>query len=92
MVGEESMNKIELLKILVEENPEAIILNGFDEAMLGIARRCSSETVLVYDRNKIIDILSEDMSAEEADEYISFNIEGAWMGDSTPYIMENINV
>lgn len=86
------MSSESILDIIKEENPEAIVLDGLDSAILGIIRRCSSETVLVYDRNKIIEILSTDMSEEDADEYISFNIEGAWMGESTPYIMETINV
>jgi len=81
----------DLIEILQEENPEAIILDGLNAAISGIARRCSNKTVLVYDRSKIIEILSKDMSEEEADEFTSYNIEGAWMGDSTPYIMENMN-
>jgi len=82
------MNKAELLETLKEENPEALMLDGFDDAILGIIRRCSSKTVLVYDRDKMITILSKDMNREEAEEFISYNIEGAWMGESTPYIME----
>lgn len=81
---------IEWADLIQEENPDAIVLDGLDEAVCGIARRCSSKSVLVYDRNKIIEILSADMTEDEADEYICFNIEGAWMGDSTPYIMERV--
>ena len=81
----------EIIEMMQKENSEALTLDGLDEAICGIARRCSSKTVFIYDRSKIIDILSEDMTIEDAEEYISFNIEGAWMGESTPYIMETVS-
>jgi hypothetical protein len=42
--------------------------------------------VIVYDAEKIRSILMErdGMSAEEAREFIEYNIEGAYMGDETP--------
>ena len=41
--------------------------------------------VVLYDRAKMIDILtSGGLSEEEACEYVSFNCEGAWVGEETP--------
>ena len=41
---------------------------------------------MVYDKAKVIDILMErdEMSYEDALEFYSFNIEGAWAGRGTP--------
>jgi hypothetical protein len=42
--------------------------------------------IVVYDSAKVIDILIErdGMTHEEAEEFFSFNIEGAWVGEQTP--------
>ena len=56
---------------LAAYNEKAIILDGFDAAIIGIYER----KVLVYSENVIIEILCKDMSREDAIEYFSFNIE-----------------
>ena len=60
----------------------------FDHCIIGIASRCGMPASVVYDRDKIMELLqAEGMSHEEADEYISYNIEGAYVGETTPLIM-----
>jgi hypothetical protein len=49
----------------------------FDEAIIGVAERIGMEAVVAYDTDKIIEILSRDMTEEEAIEYFDFNIIGA---------------
>ena len=59
--------------------------DGFDDAILGLGRRCSQPDLLVYVVDKCVDILMEDgMTQEEAMEYFEFNVVGAWMGEGTP--------
>ena len=60
--------------------------NGFDNALIGIGRRCSQEDVLVYDFDRAVKILvnRDNMTEEEAVEYLEFNTVGAWVGDKTP--------
>lgn len=42
----------------------------------------------LYSRTKIIEgLLAEGLDYEQATEYISFNIEGAYVGESTPAIL-----
>jgi hypothetical protein len=44
--------------------------------------------VLVYDAEKIREILMRDgMDAEEAREFIEFNIEGGYLGVTTPVLV-----
>ena len=71
---------------------EAIIKHtGYDEAIIGTAfiwRDRTQVQVLVYDAEEIRRILMErdGMDAEEAREFIEFNIEGAYLGPTTPVL------
>lgn len=56
----------------------------FDDAILGVAERIGMEAVVAYSTPKIIEILSRDMTEEEAVEYFEFNILGAYVGERTP--------
>lgn len=71
---------------VAEYNEEALICDGFDEAIIGVAERINLGPVAAYSVEKILDILVErdGMSYEEALEFFQFNIIGAWMGDYTP--------
>jgi hypothetical protein len=79
-------------------NPEALLVDGFDEAIIGMAERINLGPVVAYDTNKIIKILADDMDDkldEEtkmvlAYEYFEFNILGAWVGDNTPIFINKI--
>jgi hypothetical protein len=80
----------EIIRHLEESNPDALTADGFDEALIGIARRCGQPDLAVYDIDKCIQILVErdGMTEEQAREYLEFNSIGAWVGDSTPIWLE----
>jgi len=65
--------------------------DGYDEAILGPAyiwRDQTTVSVLVYDAEKIREILMRDgMSHEDAREFIEFNIEGGYLGIETPVVV-----
>jgi hypothetical protein len=69
---------------------ELIKIDGFDAAIVGVASRIGSEDFLVYSREKCIEILmaDDDMNYDEADEFLDFNVAGAYVGESTPAFME----
>lgn len=71
---------------IAEVNPEALILDGFDDAIIGIAERINFGPVVAYDINKIIKILIErdEMTEEDAFEYYEYNIVGSYLGELTP--------
>ena len=72
----------ELLKITGEKYDKAIA--GISSVWQGNQR---VET-LIYSGQKLMEIfMDEGMTDEEAIEWISFNIEGAYVGPSTPIIM-----
>ena len=65
--------------------------DGYDEAIIGPAsiwRESTQVSVLVYDAEKIREILMRDgMDAEEAREFIEFNIDGGYLGIETPVLV-----
>jgi hypothetical protein len=85
---------------IAEINPEALLCDGFDEAIIGMGERINLGPVVAYDVEKMLSILALDMEVEESDlqegetiemlkysmalEYFEFNIKGAWMGEFTP--------
>ena len=72
-------------------------IDGFDDALIGTSSvwrktpggGAKSVRTLVYDGERIITVLFEQsgMSYDEAIEYISFKIEGAYVGETTPIIV-----
>ena len=76
----------------METKDEGVLLaDGFEEALIGIGHRFTL-AVAVYDRQKCLDILMsrDGMTDEEAEEYLSFNVEGAFMGEHTPVFVEKM--
>ena len=65
---------------------ELVTVDGYDDAILGID---SKSYRVIYDADEMVDILmeDEDMSEEEALEYLDYNVFNAWIGDQTPIYM-----
>jgi hypothetical protein len=55
--------------------------DGFNEAIIG---ECIQSQRIIYDYEKMIEILMKDMTQDEAMEYFDFNILGAYVGEYTP--------
>lgn len=86
--------KIDAIKDKVAEyNPEALLMDGFEDAIIGIAERCGQPALVVYDREKCLKVLMkrDGMSYEGATEFFDFNCSGAWMGEHTPIILTKIS-
>lgn len=62
--------------------------DGFDAAIIGID--VSSER-LIYDKEKMVEILSSEMSIEDAIEFLEFNTWSAYVGEHTPIYMDKLN-
>jgi hypothetical protein len=76
----------ELREWIAEHNPDALLADGFEDAIVGVAERCGQPTLVVYDVARCLDILMQrhGMTDEAAAEYFSFNTLGAWVGEHTP--------
>jgi len=68
-----------------------IKIDGHDNAIIGVSsiwKTGSTIEVLVYEAETIRDNLMRDgMDFFEAEEWISFNIQGAYMGENTPILV-----
>ena len=71
-----------------EVDEEIFIYDEFEDAIIGLADRFGMDTSVAYDYDKVIKILMEDMSYEEAVEHFDFNVIGGWVGDSTPVFIK----
>ena len=77
----------DIVSTLEELNPEAVMYDGFDEALVGMIARCGTEPIALYDREKCLQLLvDKGVSYEEAIDYFCYNIEGCWAGPHTPFI------
>ena len=72
---------------MIEEYPDLLKMDGFDEAIVGVVERVGLQAIC-YDTHKVIEILIRDMSEEEAWDYYSYNMLGAYVGESTPVFLE----
>ena len=75
-------------KTVAEYNEEALFMDGFDDAIVGICSQFGRPPVAAYDKEKVIKILMKNMSREEAEEFWEYNQIGSWMGENTPVFIE----
>lgn len=71
---------------IAQIDPDILLADGFDDALLGVVECKGRPTVALYERQRCIAILMErdDMTLEEAEEYFSFNVVDAYVGERTP--------
>ena len=79
---------------LTERDESALLMDGFDEALIGFSQRMNEPLLAVYSWEKMMDVCMnrDGMTDEEADEYISFNCIGAWIGEQTPIIVMPLSI
>jgi|TARA_B100001939_G_C16412234_1_gene392857 hypothetical protein len=83
-----------LSKKIHEEYPdmEILLADGFDDAFIGIGQQFS-KFMAVYDKSKCIEILTDQgLSPDDAQEYMDYNVYGAYMGDNTPVFIERLEL
>ena len=83
------MNKLEQI---IENDPETKFLkaDGFDDAVIG---RCFQSNRLIYSTDKIIEqLVSNGMSTDDAEEYFTYNILGAYVGEKTPIYLNDLEL
>ncbi len=90
-----------LLKQLVRQNPEALLLEPrdiYDEALVDITdepkdhwSRQEKVCVAVYDEDKCVAAVMSWLNCDhiEAQEWLNFNTYGAWVGEGTPTFRSN---
>lgn len=79
----------------IEENfsdfsKDILLADGFDDAFIGGGTSFNNVPVAVYDEDKCIEILSKNMTQEEAQEYFEYNVVGSYVGKFTPIFIKRI--
>ena len=71
------------------DEADALLMDGFDDAFIGHSQRINEPRLAVYSWELMMKVCIErdGMTYEEADEYISYNCIGAWVGERTPIIV-----
>jgi hypothetical protein len=84
------MNVKDKLQFINEGYPDVLIADGFDKAIMGIVERSGMNPVVLYNKNKCIDIMikRDGMTESEAIEFYYYNIVGSYMGEHTPCFAE----
>jgi hypothetical protein len=82
-------SRAEIDEQLKAMDESALLMDGFDEAIIGFSQRINEPLLAVYSWQKMMDtlIIRDGMEYEEAMEYIDFNCLGAWVGEQTPIIV-----
>ena len=67
----------------------AILLDGLEEAIIGVVEEFGNGPRVLYSKNKILDILSkrDGMDWSEAEEFYDFNILGLYAGEQNPVFL-----
>lgn len=70
----------------------AVILDGLDDAIVGIVEDFGNGPRILYSKPKILQILQarDSMTEQEAEEYYDYNILGLYAGEQTPVFLITI--
>lgn len=90
---------MDILEKISEYNENALLADGFEDPIIGIWGQHGNNTVVIYDRDRCIEILVEQFSKDEdcedpyldAVDYFGYNVECAYMGKNTPIFMRKVN-
>ena len=71
----------------------AMLADGFEDALVGYGYQFTYP-VAVYSMNGCMEILMkrDGMNDEEAMEFFNFNVQGAWVGESTPIFLDDMTM
>lgn len=84
------MNKrAEIEEYLKNNDQDTLLMDGFDDALIGFSQRINEPILAVYSWELMMKVCMDrdGMTDEEAEEYISYNCIGAWVGEKTPIIV-----
>ena len=83
-------SKIDAFEELRCANPDALLADGLEDAYIGFTVNQHHATVAVYDYDRCVAVLvqRDGMTDEDADEFLSFNTLGAYVGENGPLFIK----
>lgn len=80
-----------ILAELADVNPDAVLFDNMNSALIGIGHIADNEPVAVYSRAKIYaKLLADGLSQEDADEYYTGKFVALRAGEMTPVIVDDL--
>ena len=75
---------------IAEDHEGLLTADGFDSAILGISE--GTNPVIVYSYNQCVHVLCirYDMTNDDAQEHMQFNVTGAYVGAKTPLFIHEV--
>jgi len=80
----------DILEFLQEFAPDAQLVTGYNDCLIGVAEKFGG-VIAVYDRDKIIEALMEEMNEDDAEEWFSVNMNGSYVGKQTPMYLAGLH-
>lgn len=73
---------------ILDGDPGTLYADGFEDARIGLGQHFNN-VLAIYDYDRCVDILMQrdGMDFEQAEEWMSYNVVGAYVGDHTPVFM-----
>ena len=86
-------DKTSIFEAIEELNPDALLADGLERALVGVTVNHHHAHCAVYDIQKCIEVLvsRDGMTHEDADEFLSFNTLGAYVGPNGPLFVRFFN-
>jgi hypothetical protein len=82
----------EIREALANANPDALLADGLEAAIIGYVVNHHHAAVAVYDYDKCIATLvdRDGMTHEDAEEFLEFNTLGAYVGENGPLYVKRL--
>jgi hypothetical protein len=80
------------IELLHDLDPELVTMDGYDEAIMGTITLFGKEPVVLYDREKVIELIMEkdDCSYDDALEHHEYNQAQVYAGERTPAFFDKV--
>jgi hypothetical protein len=77
-------------ELIAQINPEAIVIDGMDTALIGLAYRCGISPVVCYDKTKCAEIVMKEhsLSYNDAMVWLEENVFNVYAGIYTPIFIQ----
>lgn len=87
-----SMDSHSVVAALSDLNPDAVLFDNMDSAVIGVGYVGHHEPVAVYSKAKIYEkLLADGFSQEDAEEYFSGKFTNLWAAEHTPVILDDLS-
>lgn len=87
-----SMDSHSIAAALGDLNPEAVLFDNMESALIGIGYVGHHDPVAIYSKAKIYEkLLADGLSQEDAEEYFSGKFTNSWAGELTPVIFDDLS-